>query len=42
VYVTHGGSDGGGRTSVVDDSRDVTMTGSGVDTALNLNVSSNI
>jgi hypothetical protein len=35
------GSDGGGRTSVVDDSRDVTAAGSGADT-LNLNDSSNI
>jgi hypothetical protein len=36
------GSDEGGCTSVVDGSRDDTMTEIGVDTALNLNDSSNI
>jgi hypothetical protein len=36
------GSDRGGRTLVIDGSRDVTMMRSGTDTALNLNNSSNI
>jgi hypothetical protein len=36
------GSDRGGHTSVVDSRREVTMMGSGTDTALNLNDSSNI